>query len=195
MRHPSVSRDAGVTLIELLLVVVLVGSTTSVAVPQTTGFTDAARARQAAGFIGARARSARQDAVLHGANAGLVFDFVGGRWLVRGCRDGNGNGLRRAEIQSGTDPCEDGPFDIGQLFPGVAIDVDATIRGPAGEPPNADPVRFGNANLVSFSPVGTCTSGSLYLRSRGGTQYAVRILGGSGRLRVLRYERTGWREF
>lgn len=164
------------------------------AVPQTAGMTEAARARQAASFIAARARQARQEAILHGANVGLVFDFVAGRWLIRGCRDGTGNGLRRAEIQSGADPCSDGPFDIGQLFPGLSIGVDATIRGPAGEPPNADPVRFGNANLASFSPIGTCTSGSLYLRSRNGSQYAIRILGGSGRLRVLRYDRTGWHE-
>lgn len=187
--------DAGATLVDVLLVVVLISGSTTVAVPQTTTLTDAARARQAAAFVGARARQARHDAVLHGANVGLVFDFVAGRWLIRGCRDGNGNGLRRADIQSGVDPCADGPFDIAQLFPGLSIGVDPTIRGPAGEAPNPDPVRFGNANLASFSPVGTCTSGSLYLRSRSGTQYAVRILGGTGRLRVLRYDRTGWREF
>lgn len=190
----TVLRDEGATLLDLLLIVLLVGGTTSMAVPQTTALTDAARVRQAAGFIGARARKARHDAVLHGTNAGLVFDLVGGRWLIRGCRDGNGNGLRRQEIQSGTDPCDDGPFDIAEVFPGVAIDVDPSLRGPGGEPPSADPVRFGSANLASFSPVGTCTSGSLYLRSRNGTQYAIRILGGTGRLRVLKYERRSWRE-
>jgi len=71
-----------------------------------------------------------------------------------------------------------------------------TLKGPAGEPPNPDPVRFGSSNIASFSPLGSCTAGTLFLRSTGGAQFAVRIAGVTGRSRVLRYEslKSGWKD-
>jgi hypothetical protein len=41
--------------------------------------------------------------------------------------------------------------------------------------------------LMSFTPIGTATSRTLYLRGRDASQYAVRVLGATGRTRVLRY--------
>ena len=40
---------------------------------------------------------------------------------------------------------------------------------------------------MSFTPIGTATSRTLYLRGRDGSQYSVRVLGATGRTRVLRY--------
>ena len=181
-------RDQGASLIELLLVVLVVTSVLAISVPVTAGVVDASRARQAAAFVGSRFRLARQQAVGGGVNVAVVFDQTGGRWQIRACRDGNRNGLRRAEIGNGTDPCFDGPHDVGHLFPGVSILVDPALRGPAGEPGNPDPVRFGSANLASFSPAGSCTAGTVFLRSSAGAQYAVRIGGVTSRIRVLRFE-------
>ena len=73
------------------------------------------------------------------------------------------------------------------MFPGVQVAVDPTIRGPGSEPPSPDPVRFGSSNLASFSALGSCTAGTLFLRSPMGAQYAVRLAGATGRTRVLRY--------
>ena len=185
----------GVALIDVLVALAIVLMLLGLSAPVTASVTDASRARHAASFLSSRFRLARQEAVARGVNVGVVFDFAGGTWSLRVCRDGTGNGLRRAEIQTGADPCVEGPYDLGDLFQGLDIAIDATLRGPAGEPPSADPVRFGSANLVSFSPLGSCTSGSLYLRSRTGDQYAVRVTGVTGRIRVLRYERgPGWQE-
>jgi hypothetical protein len=41
--------------------------------------------------------------------------------------------------------------------------------------------------LMSFTPTGTSSSRTLYVRGRDGSQYAVRVLGATGRTRVLRY--------
>ena len=49
------------------------------------------------------------------------------------------------------------------------------------------PIRLGAARQLSLSPIGTATSGTLYIASRRGVQYAVRIAGVTGRVRVLRY--------
>jgi len=187
--------DQGTTLIELLLVVVVVAVLCSFTAPVAADVVDASRVRHAASFLTSRFRQARQEAVNAATNVGIVFDLVGTRWSLRVCRDGTGNGLRRLEIQAGTDPCFEGPHELTALFPGVDIAVDPALRGPAGEPGSADPVRFGSANMLSFSPMGSCTAGSLFLRSRAGAQYVVRVGGGNGRVRVFRHEvANGWRE-
>jgi type II secretory pathway pseudopilin PulG len=189
-------RDAGATLIDLVIVLLAVGALAALSAPLAASAIDASRARHAAAFMGSRFRLARQQAVALGANVGVVFDQTAGRWSVRVCRDGARNGVRRTDIQSGGDPCFDGPYDVGQMFPTVTIAVDPTLRGPGGEAGSADPVRFGSANIVSFSPLGSCTAGSLFLQSRGGAQYVVRVGGVTGRIRVLWYEpgTHGWRE-
>ena len=194
-RNHSIDAESGTTLIELLIALLVVAAICMFTAPVAANVVDASRVRHAAAFLTSRFRLARQEAISRGANVGVVFDLVGAQWSLRVCRDGTGNGLRRSEIQSGMDPCFEGPHELAALFPAVDIAVDPALRGPVGEPPSADPVRFGSANMLSFSPLGSCTSGSLFLRSRSGVQYVVRVGGGTGRVRVLFYERAGgWRE-
>jgi hypothetical protein len=168
----------------------------ALAVPATVSARDEGRVRQAAAFAAARLRDAKQQAVMRTAAIGLVFDRDSTRWTFRLCADGNGNGLRRADIRTGRDTCAGAPVDLAALFPGVTVDVDSTIRGPDDDPPSADPVRFGSGDMASFSASGGCTAGSLFLRSARGAQYAVRVAGATGRLRVLRYDAPArrWRE-
>jgi type II secretory pathway pseudopilin PulG len=190
------SGQAGTSLAEMLLALGITAVVTSFAVPLTASIVDASRVRQAATFAAIRLRLAKQQAVSRSVSTGLVFDEVGSRWTISICADGNGNGLRRADLRSGQDTCAEGPFDVATMFPGVQIAVDEMIRGPDGDAPIGDPVRFGSSNLASFSPTGTCTAGSLFLRSAKGVQYAVRIAGVTGRLRILRYDPASrtWRE-
>lgn len=179
--------EAGATVVELLVVAAVVAAVAAMSAPLSATAVDAGRVRQAAGFISSRLRLARVESASRGAHVGVVFDLINGRWHLRTCRDGTRNGLRRAEIASGTDPCFDGPHDFTAMFPGVAIAVNPSLVGPAGEPPSPDPVRFGLPDLASFAPTGNCTAGSLYLQSAKGQQYAVRVAG-NGRLRVFRYD-------
>jgi len=180
----------GGTLVELLIALTLIFIVVAFAVPTTAATVDAGRAGHAAGMMAGRFRLARQEAVSQSRSVAIVFDQVNGRWTFRVCVDGNGNGIRRAEITSGIDACVEGPVDIEALFPGIRIDVDAAVRGPAGEPPSPDAVRFGASDLASFSPLGSCSSGTLFLRSPMGALFAVRIGGATGRTRVLRYDAT-----
>jgi len=178
---------SGYSLIELLLVVAAATTLASLALPLTGVSTDAGKARQAASFVATRLRLARQQAVARTTTVGLVFDMVNGRWSVRVCADGNSNGVRRADIGSGVDRCLEGPHDLETMFPGVRVAVDGSLEGPAGEPPSPDAIRFGASDIASFSSSGSCTAGSLFLRSSHGVQYAVRVAGVTGRTRVLRY--------
>lgn len=114
----------------------------------------------------------------------------------RVCRDGNANGLKRAEISAGVDECLGPPTPLSQRFPRAAIAVDAGLSDPDGDPPNADPVRVGSSDLISCSASRGCTSGTVFVRSKGGAQFAARLAGATGRVRVLRYEPgpRRWRE-
>ncbi len=48
--------------------------------------------------------------------------------------------------------------------------------------------------LLSFSPVGTSTSGSIFIVGRDRAQFRVRVLGATARTRLQRYlpERDEW---
>jgi Type II transport protein GspH len=194
MRHSS--SELGATVIDVLVVSAIVIAIAGLSVPASATVVDAGRARQAAAFISSRFRLARIEALNHASNVGVVFDNTPEGWTIRICRDGNRNGLRRADIASGADPCPDGPHHFDAMFPGVRIAIDPTLRGPAGEPPNSDPVRFGASDMASFAPAGSCTAGSLFLRTNRGQQYAIRIAGMNGRSRVFRYDIGAalWRE-
>jgi len=50
-----------------------------------------------------------------------------------------------------------------------------------------DPVRFGNSDLVSFTPVGSASSGTLYVTDGKRGLYAVVLFGPTARLRVWRF--------
>jgi hypothetical protein len=181
--------SAGFCWVDLLLALAIVATTAAMAVPLTARSLEAMRARDAAGILAARIRLARQQALTSSHSVAVVFDQGPGGWELRICTDANGNGIRRLEISSGTDPCPEGPWAIATLVPGMAIDVDPSLPGPAGDPSSPDPVRFGRGNMASCSSSGACSPGTLFLRSASGDQYAVRVAGVTGRTRVLRFDR------
>jgi hypothetical protein len=92
------------------------------------------------------------------------------------------------------DLCEPDRIDLSAMFGNVSIAVDPSLPGPEGGAGTADPVRFGASDMASFSPEGTGSAGTLYLRSRGGQQFAVRV-STTGRTRILKYDPGGhaWR--
>ena len=190
-----IAPDQGATLADVVVSLALVAVLGGLTVPVTARALEVGRVRHAAGLLASALRDARQRAAFRASSAGVVFDQTSGGWTFRLCLDGNRNGLRRSEIDDGTDTCPEGPVAISDVFRGVAIAVDPTLRGPAGEAGSPDAVRFGSSDLASFSPDGNASPGTVFLRSVGGTQYCVRIGGISGRTRVLRYDpgRRTWR--
>ena len=111
--------------------------------------------------------------------------------------DGNGNGVRTRDIQSGLDGrigTEERLFDH---FSGV--DFGAIPELPAidagGTPPGNDPIRLGASGFASFSARGTASTGTVYIRSRRNAQYAVRLFGDTGKTRMLKFDRHArrWR--
>lgn len=182
------SADSGVALIEVVLVAVLVLSVAALAMPLTAHAADVSRVHAAAGFLSGRLRAARLHAVTRSAAVALVFDRSDAGWAFRVCSDGNGNGLRRADIAADRDRCEEGPYRVADMFAGVELALAPGVPGVDGETGDDEGVRFGRSAMASCSPAGHCSPGTLYLRSGGGQQYAVRVGGVTGRTRLLHYD-------
>jgi hypothetical protein len=122
---------------------------------------------------------ARSYAVTRSANVALRFRDDGADVIFQMFLDDNHNGVRTLDIASQVDRSIGAPARLSDLFPGVAIGVSADV--------GTDAVRVGSSNLLSFTPFGTATPGTVYVRGRDGLQLAVRVTGATGRTRVLRY--------
>lgn len=183
-------RSAGFTGVDLVVALSVTLVVSVIAVPLALHTIASARGRHAAAYLAAAIRLARTEAFTSRRPTAVVFDRSSGRWVFRLCRDGNGNGVRRAEISSGVDRCPAQGDDLSQRFPGASIRVDPTIPGPDGTLPSAQPVRFGTSDMASCNPGGGCTPGTVFVASAGGEQFAVRLGSMTGRTRVLRFNRA-----
>ena len=107
--------------------------------------------------------------------------------------DGDGDGVRQYDVDAGVDQPIADPGHVSDHFWQVAFEVPHSLEEPDGSSviaAGSDAVRIGSSNFLSFNPHGTATSGTIYLAGRDGTQACVRVLGATGRVRVLRYDRS-----
>ena len=148
-------------------------------------------------------RARRWEAIARARGLGLVFErSAAGDWFVSVHEDGDGDGIRAEDRASGRDPRIAGPWRFEQRFgalgPGFRAGL-AQLRSPPPAlrllPDLEDPVRFGRGDVVSLSPRGRTSSGTLYLTDGTERQWAVTIVGSTGRVRVWEYldEEQGWR--
>ena len=180
---------SGFSLIELLFAVAIAGTVTAVAVPQGLRALDEFRTRSAARYLAQRAIEARFEAVTRSTATGLRFEASAQDYWMASVSDGNGNGLRTLEIQRGIDPTLSPPERLDSHFAGVAFGILDGVPDADGQPANGtDGIRLGTTKLLSMNADGTCSSGTLYLHGRDRSQYAVRLLGVTGRVRLLKYD-------
>jgi len=184
MRGPGGA--SGFSAIELLFAAGLVATLSGVVVPPLLRTLDDHRVAGAARYIASRLQRARMEAVLRSANVAVRFSASG---EFATYVDGNGNGVLSADIRDGSDPRLGAPEHLSSSFSGVEFGVlDGLPPVESGAaPPGSDPIHLGGSDAASFTPLGTSSSGSVYLRSRS-RQVVVRIYGDTGKVRILRFD-------
>ena len=188
-RLPPGARDQGTSVAELVVAVAIAACVAGTALAAMAGTRDALAAAGAARHLAGRVHQIRAAAVARGVHVALVFRADSSGFCYLTVVDGNRNGVRTAEIAGGIDhqvePCE----RLGDHFAGVTFGIEPGVTEPESALPIAgNPLRLGGSSMLSFGPDGGATSGTVYLRSRSGQQYALRILGSTGRSRVLRFD-------
>ncbi len=162
-----------------MFAITLIATLSAIAIPQSLAGVDRARASSAARYLVSRIAVTRALAVMRSAHVALRFEERPSGITFRMFIDGNRNGVRTTDIAAGIDVPLDASISLGDLYPGTSIAV-SEAAGP-------DPLRLGVSNLLSCTPLGTCTPGSVFVRGRDGSQFAVRVLGATGRVRVQRF--------
>ena len=191
-RTTSRPEAPGYSLLELMValgITVLMGS---VALPNLIGY------RQEVALIGAAQRfkaefmRARSIATMKNTQTAIRFETgAQGIPMYATYIDGNFNGILAADIANGVDPRIAGPFRLDAGQSGVEVGVLPDAPSPDGGRLGLEPIRFGNSRMVSFSPLGTGTPGTFYLRTRS-SMAGVRVTGGSARVRIMILRGKRW---
>jgi hypothetical protein len=141
-------------------------------------------------FLAGQLHGARMEALKRRSNVAIRFEADGDDFLVAVYLDGNANGVRAADITRGDDPLMRPRQAFRQQFAGVRFGFEAGVPDIDGgdTAANPDPIRVVLSRMLSFSPTGTSSSGTVYLRGRGPHQLAVRVLGGTGPVLSLDFD-------
>jgi hypothetical protein len=181
---------SGYTFLELMFVLALSLTMGAIAAPQLLAAVADVRAAGAARYIATQLQRTRMEAIVRAADVGWQFVASDGGYTYRRYIDGNGNGIRTRDIQGGTDRPIGAVERLADHFTGVTFGVVDGLPAvdSGGTPPGADPIKLGSSDILTFTALGTSSSGSLYVRGRPNVQYVVRVLGETGRVRVLKFD-------
>jgi hypothetical protein len=185
--------SAGVSAVELVGVLAILLAVGAAATAGVGHLRSVLSVRSAAVEVGAVLYRARMYAITQGVNVGVKYRLRDGRyeWALYG--DGNGNGVRSAEIASGVDRSIGVLATWGRNDVRPAIMTGASIPDPDGSGrlsgSTTDPIRFNRSDICSFSPLGESTPGSVYLWDGGDRMAVVRVYGRTGKMRTLYYRR------
>jgi type II secretory pathway pseudopilin PulG len=182
---------AAFTLVELLFAMGVAATLAAVSIPQLTASMDDLRASAAARLVAATLQQTRMEAVRRGRSMAVRFQQTGAGYQFAVYADGNRNGVRADDIAAGRDPQVRASRRLPDAFPGVDFGAAAGLPAvdASSSPPGTDPIRLGSSDMVTFTPLGTATTGSLYVRGRHDVQYVVRVFGETGKTRLLKFNR------
>jgi len=176
------------TIAELAVVCGVIGTVTATTLPLVAGLDDA-RVAAAARYMSSRLAESRMEAIARGRDVAIRFVPAGASYSFTVYLDGNHNGVLARDILRGIDTPIRAPETLSENFRNVIFGVQPGLPPiePGGASPAGDPIRLGAGNSVSFSALGTATSGTIYLTGPSRAQYAVRIVADTAKIRVYRF--------
>ncbi len=182
--------QSGAGIIEILAVLAIIGLYAAIALPQLTAYKRRSAVVAASAGLRSIFREMRSLAIARSRYCAVKFTNSGSTWMYTFYEDGDGDGVMSDDIKAGIDHRLSGPFPLDlQLAPATIAVPPMKVRDPDGAWmfPTDSPVQFNRSSMCSFSPIGSGTPGSIYLSDGDSTFYAVRVLGDSGRVRLVRY--------
>jgi len=194
-RMTSQSDERGFSLLETLVVSALMGLMALVVMGSTERLMEQSSTRALNQVVKGLVGQAACRAAMERIYIAVAFEEGEAGANARLYADGDGDGITREDIGRGMDRPLGAPVFLheGRAYLGLPS---AVKTDPAGNPLNGqDPIRFGRGSILSFSPVGTSTPGSLYLRAVSGKEaWAFRVAGIDGRIRTYRWWKGKWSE-
>ena len=182
-------------MLEFVTAAALVGCLAAVGVPPLLRASAGLRLKSAAFEVASALRLARSWAIRYSDNAAVKFRTgADGTVTFAVYRDGDGDGVLNRDISSGVDPEVIAPRLLAHLG------RDVRFGFPPGPPPRDpsdprrrldrldDPIRFNASDLASFDPLGGSTPGSVYVTDSRDRLLCVRVLGTTGRTRIVVYD-------
>ena len=181
----------GVTLVDTLVASALCLTMTAIAVPVIGGSLDRERTIIGAQYLAGQLQRARLESLKQARSVAVRLEIVDERVRVQLFADGNGNGVSQRDIDRAIDPPLTLPEYLDDRSRDVSLRINQRIVDASGAghlDPGDDPLRIGSTALLAFSPLGGATSGTLYVAAHRGPQMAIRVFGGTGRVRVLMFD-------
>lgn len=185
----------GAALIDMVAATALTVVLAAIAVPLATATLDRERAIVGAHNLAGHLNRARLESLRRGVSVAVRIRIADDRTTSQLYVDGNGNGVLQRDIDRGVDVALAPEQSLDDEARGVNLRINQAVPDIAGLTtlrPGDDPLRIGASTLVSFSPLGSATSGTLYVAGRKGPQLAVRVFGATGRIRTLMFSSTTW---
>jgi hypothetical protein len=186
-----VTDGRGAALIDVLAATSLSLVLAGIAIPVIGGALERERTIVGAQYVAGQLQRARLDALKQGRAVAVRVVVAGERTSLQLFSDGNGNGVLQRDI----DRAIDRPLGPAEWLDHQARDISLRVNqfvddldGTGELAPGDDPLRIGNTSLLAFSPMGSATSGTLYVAAQRGPQTAIRVFGATGRVRVLTFD-------
>jgi hypothetical protein len=181
----------GAAFIDIIVATLLCFLLAAIAGPVIGGTLDRERTIIGAQYLAGQLQRARLEALKRARSVAVRVEVIGDRTQLRLFMDGNGNGVRQRDIDRGFDLPVTPPGWLDDQARDISLRINQDVSDVAGSAtlgPGDDPLRIGNTPLLTFSPLGSATSGTLYVAAHRGPQMAVRVFGATGRVRVLMFD-------
>jgi hypothetical protein len=189
----------GYTLIDTVVTAGLCAAIGGMAAPMVGRAMERERTIIGTQYLAGQLQRARTESLTRARSVAVRVELVDDRCRMQLFADGDGDGVLQGDIDLGVDPALTPAefLDVHSRDVSLRINQPVTDAGGAGMlSPGDDPLRIGGTALLSFSPLGSATAGTLYVAARRGPQMAIRVFGGTGRVRILTFDAQArqWRQ-